>query len=56
MIVRKEGKVIAKIILKDPKEAMDEAGKKLIEVEQELNHNVANEIYKKFGVGLRFHL
>ena len=56
MVVRYEGKVIATIIFKNPKEAMDKTGTKLIEVEQELNHNVANAIYKKYGVAPRFHM
>lgn len=56
MVVQVEGKMIAKIIFKNPKEAMDKTGTKLIEVEQELNHNVANAIYKKYGVALRFHV
>ena len=56
MIIQKEGKVIAKIISKDTEEVMAKVGEKLIEVEQELNGNVANAIYKKHGVALRFHL
>jgi hypothetical protein len=56
MVVQVEGKMIAKIIFKNPKEAMDKTGTKLIEVEQELNSNVANTIYKKYGVALRFHM
>jgi len=55
MIVVKEGKMIAKVIVVDEKNANVEAAKKLIEVEQELNYNVANDIYRKFGVGVRFH-
>jgi len=56
MIVKKEGKMIAQVLVADEKNAKAEAAKKLIEVEQELNHNVANAIYKKYGVGLRFHM
>ena len=56
MIVKKEGKMIAQVLVTDEKNAKAEAAKKLIEVEQELNYNVANDIYRKFGVGIRFHV
>jgi hypothetical protein len=40
----------------DSKKLSDEDARKILEVEQYLNHEVAIMLFQKFGVGLRVHL
>lgn len=57
-IIEREGRIKMKYQFpEDPiKQDLDKYIENVLEVEKELNGKTANEIYKKYGLAMRFHL